>query len=194
MTDLGTPRLSAEVAASVMIYIDDVNDSPPTFDSASYTADVVLPTYQDVVVITLHADDPDLDNEIAYSFVNPDSAEHFSIGATSGIIRVANVIGLSDDHELVVRASDGVHTTDVQVHVRTRVLSTNALHLEDTLHFSRESYHAHIAENSTTGVRDLLLLQAVGQDLAEPLHYRILNPCGMFEVGETSGNNEYCTL
>ena len=188
MTDLGSPRLSAELAASVVIFVDDVNDSPPVFDHNSYTTDLVLPTYEDVVVISLRATDEDLDNIITYSFTSENDEEHFRIDPSSGVVRVSNVIGLNDDHEVHVRASDGVHATNVTVHIHSRLLITGAEDGGDEyLHFSRMSYIAHISENSNVGERDLLILQAVGQALEEPLYYQILNPCGMFEMGITSG-------
>ena len=189
VSDLGTPRLSAEISARVVIYVDDINDSPPVFDNSSYDANLALPTYQDVVVLSVHATDQDLDNVITYSFVHSNGGEQFSIDSLTGLIRVANVVGLSDHHDLVVRASDSLHDADVEVHIHTRVLNSDVIVVDDKdmLHFSRDFYHAHIAENSTSGVRDLLLLQAVGLSLEEPVHYQILNPCGMFNVGETTG-------
>jgi len=59
VSDLGKPRLSSEGVAQVRIAVLDVNDCPPVFLKSEYNATLLLPTYQDVAVLTVKATDPD---------------------------------------------------------------------------------------------------------------------------------------
>ena len=57
--DLGRPRLTAQAAARVVIYVTDVNDSPPMFPHKIFNETLLLPTYKDVLVANLNATDKD---------------------------------------------------------------------------------------------------------------------------------------
>ena len=42
-----------------MIYVTDVNDSPPMFPQKIFNQTLLLPTYKDVLVVNLNATDRD---------------------------------------------------------------------------------------------------------------------------------------
>ena len=56
---MGRPRLTAQAAARVVIYVTDVNDSPPMFPKKVFNQTLLLPTYKDVLVVNLNATDRD---------------------------------------------------------------------------------------------------------------------------------------
>ncbi|KAA8594619.1 hypothetical protein FQN60_011754 [Etheostoma spectabile] len=57
---------------------------------------------------------------------------------------------------------------------------------ESKLKFTRESYKAHIQENLSEK-KTLAVIAAVGNQVNEPLFYKILNPDSRFEISRTSG-------
>lgn len=87
---MGKPRLSSELAAKVQISIADVNDCPPVFTQSSYNVTLLLPTYQNVVVIQVNSTDRDGSSDnttLRYEFAedcNDDGV--FAINTISGII------------------------------------------------------------------------------------------------------------
>lgn len=54
VSDLGKPRLSSEKLARVFINVIDVNDSPPIFSQKEYNTTILIPTYNNVVVIEVN--------------------------------------------------------------------------------------------------------------------------------------------
>lgn len=90
MSDLGKPRLSSETVAEVRINVTDVNDCPPIFAQNIYNVTLLLPTYQNVVVVQVKATDRDSsssNNSLQYEFTddsNPDSV--FAIDSCTGVI------------------------------------------------------------------------------------------------------------
>ena len=182
VSDLGSPRRSAEVAANVIIHIADVNDSPPEFVEPLYEAKLLLPTYKDVAVVSVNAVDRDSDvnSELTYSISGGDEDKYFRINEKSGAITVRRPTGLHYSYELTVSVTDGTFTNICMVKIS----------VEDTqaagLHFSRPLYEAHVVENRTAE-EQVTVVTAVGHALNEHLAFSILNPTIMFQMGTTSG-------
>lgn len=95
VSDLGKPRLSSEIAAKVQINVIDVNDCPPIFTQNEYNVTLLLPTYENVVVLQVNATDRDVSNTstngtndtLRYE-LNKDTNKDgvFSINSRTGII------------------------------------------------------------------------------------------------------------
>lgn len=90
VTDLGKPRLSSEIAARVQIAVIDVNDCPPIFSQSEYNVSLLLPTYQNVVVLQVNAtdrDDSNANSTLLYE-INEDTNKDgvFVIDRRTGII------------------------------------------------------------------------------------------------------------
>lgn len=91
VTDLGKPRLSSELAAKVQITVIDVNDCPPVFTQPEYKVSLLLPTYQNVVVLQVNATDRDDGNnsstQLLYD-INDDTNKDgvFVIDSRTGMI------------------------------------------------------------------------------------------------------------
>ncbi|XP_069487651.1 protocadherin Fat 1 isoform X1 [Ambystoma mexicanum] len=180
--DLGNPRLFAEHAANVTIYVIDINDCPPVFSQELYETSLLLPTYKGVQVITVNATDEDSRafSELLYSITDGNIGERFSIDSKSGTISVCNTTQLRSRYELTVRASDGrfSSTTFVKIHVKESK--------ESQLKFTQHTYNAVVQENSTQA-KMIAIITSVGSHINEPLFFRILNPDVRFRMSRTSG-------
>ncbi|XP_015744320.1 protocadherin Fat 1 isoform X1 [Python bivittatus] len=180
--DMGIPRLSAESAANVTIYVIDINDCPPVFSRDLYEATVLVPTYKGVKVVTVNADDPDSEafSQLLYSITEGNIGEKFSINSRTGWITVQNTTQLRSRYELTIRASDGrfSSTTSVKINVKESKASQ--------LKFTHSSYNAVVQENSTE-IRTIAVITALGNQINEPLFYQILNPDSQFKISYTSG-------
>ncbi|XP_071951311.1 protocadherin Fat 1-like isoform X2 [Antedon mediterranea] len=180
--DSGEPQLQCINPVDVLVTIVDINDSPPVFDKNVYDTLLVLPTYKDVAVVTVHATDADTASitSLEYSITAGDPEKRFSINSLTGTITVVNTTNLMRNYVLTVTVSDGMNkgTTEVRISVQQA--------LESELRFAKDSYSAAIIENDPT-IKILALVSAVGNALNEPLEYRILNPDKMFNISKTSG-------
>lgn len=180
--DLGMPRLFAETAANVTIEVIDVNDCSPFFSQPLYEATVVMPTYKGVEVTQVNATDADSgpNSRLLYSISEGNIGDKFKIDPTSGIISIQNVTQLRSRYELKVRVSDGRTATVATVKINVKE------NKESKLKFTKESYNAYVPENSKEK-KILAVVAAVGNQVNEPLFYRILNPDSRFEISRTSG-------
>ncbi|XP_078601386.1 protocadherin Fat 1-like isoform X2 [Branchiostoma floridae x Branchiostoma japonicum] len=182
VSDTGNPPLKAENPANVTIKVLDVNDSPPTCTQDIYEATLLLPTYKDVAIVTVEAEDADTEanTQLSYVLTMGNEDKKFSINKDTGVITIVNTTGLFDRYELSVRVGDGKFHTSciIRIEVKRTVMSG--------LRFTEESYFSEVTENSTE-VKTVAIVTAVGNLLNEPLEYKILNPNNMFEVSPTSG-------
>ncbi|XP_074848983.1 protocadherin Fat 1 isoform X2 [Carettochelys insculpta] len=180
--DMGTPRLFAEYAANVTIYVIDINDCPPVFSKDLYEASLLVPTYKKVKVITVNATDADSGpfSQLIYSITEGNIGDKFSIDPKTGIVTVQNTTQLRSRYELTVRASDGrfASTAAVKINVKESKASQ--------LKFTQSSYSAVVRENSTEA-KTIAVITAVGNQINKPLFYHILNPDSRFKISYTSG-------
>ncbi|XP_057698824.1 protocadherin Fat 1a isoform X1 [Corythoichthys intestinalis] len=180
--DLGAPRLFAETAANVTVEVVDVNDCPPVFGRDVYEAVVALPTYRGVEVVKVDAADPDTgpDAKLLFSISEGNIGVKFKMDANTGVLSIQNVTQLRSRYELKVRVSDGrfASVAAVKIHLKENK--------DGKVEFTRESYRASVLENLTEK-KTLEVIAAVGNQVNEPLFYKILNPDKHFEIGRTSG-------
>ncbi|XP_072318668.1 protocadherin Fat 1a [Eucyclogobius newberryi] len=180
--DLGMPRLFAEKAANITIEVIDVNDCAPVFSEERYEATVIVPTYKGVEVIRVNATDADSkpNARLLFSITDGNIGDKFKIDPTAGMISIQNVTQLRSRYELTVRVSDG----------RTAAVATVKINVkenkESKLKFTKESYKSHVEENSKEK-KTLAIIAAVGNQVNEPLFYKILNPDNRFKISHTSG-------
>uniref|UniRef100_A0A665T5P9 FAT atypical cadherin 1a n=1 Tax=Echeneis naucrates TaxID=173247 RepID=A0A665T5P9_ECHNA len=180
--DLGMPRLFAETAANVTVEVTDVNDCSPVFSQELYETTVIVPTYKGVEVIKMNATDSDSspNSKLLFSISEGNIGEKFKMDPVTGIMTVQNVTQLRSRYELKVRVSDGRFATVATVKINVKE------NKESKLKFTRESYKAHIQENSSKK-RTLAVIAVVGNQVNEPLFYKILNPDSRFKISRTSG-------
>nr|XP_033799788.1 protocadherin Fat 1 isoform X2 [Geotrypetes seraphini] len=180
--DMGTPRLFAEHAANVTLYVIDINDCPPLFSKELYEASLLIPTYKGVKVITVNATDDDsrVFSELIYSITEGNIGEKFSIHPKSGSITVQNTTQLRSRYELTIRASDGRFASTAYIKINVKESR------ESQIKFTQSSYTAFVQENSTEA-KTIAIITAVGTPINEPLFYHILNPDNRFKISHTSG-------
>ncbi|KAG8592191.1 hypothetical protein GDO81_000433 [Engystomops pustulosus] len=180
--DMGYPKLFAEHAANVTIYVVDINDCAPVFSQEVYEASILIPTYKGVRVITVNATDDDSGSfsEIMYSIVEGNIGDKFAIDHLSGVITVQSTSPLRSRYELTIRASDGRFSTLAYVKINVKESK------ESLLKFTQRTYSAVVQENATQ-IKTLTVISAIGNRINEPLFFRILNPDIRFKIGHTSG-------
>uniref|UniRef100_A0A8C3V4R9 FAT atypical cadherin 1 n=1 Tax=Catharus ustulatus TaxID=91951 RepID=A0A8C3V4R9_CATUS len=180
--DTGIPRLYAEYAANVTIYVIDINDCPPVFSRELYETSILVPTYKGVKVISVNATDADsgIFSQLIYSIIEGNIGEKFSINPKTGDITVQNTTQLRSRYELTVRASDGrfASTASIKINVKESKASQ--------LKFTQSSYSATVPENSTEA-KTIAVVTAIGNQINKPLFYHILNPDNRFKISQTSG-------
>ncbi|KAM3624275.1 uncharacterized protein V6R79_021361 [Siganus canaliculatus] len=180
--DLGMPRLFAEAAANVTVEVIDVNDCSPVFSQELYETNVKVPTYKGVEVIKINATDSDSgpNSKLLFSISEGNIGDKFKMDPLTGIISIQNVTQLRSRYELKVRVSDGRFATVATVKINVKE------NRESKLKFTQESYKAYVLENSSDK-KTLAVIAAVGNQVNEPLFYRILNPDSRFQISRTSG-------
>ncbi|XP_063314156.1 protocadherin Fat 1 isoform X2 [Pelobates fuscus] len=180
--DMGYPRLFAEHAANVTIYVIDINDCPPVFAKDIYEASILIPTYKQLRVITVNATDDDSGpfSQLIYTITEGNIGEKFAIDPLKGIITVQNTSPLRSRYELTVRASDGKFFSLAPVKINVKESK------ESSLKFTQNTYTGEVEENSSQ-VKTLTIITPVGNRINEPLFFNIINPDARFKITHTSG-------
>ncbi|XP_055371961.1 fat-like cadherin-related tumor suppressor homolog [Condylostylus longicornis] len=182
VTDLGKPRLSSDLTARVIIVVTDVNDCAPVFDKTEYNVTLLLPTYQNVVLLQVNATDPDSseNSTLRYDIIEGNTGGAFAIDSKNGIITTRDVERMEPLYKLHVRASDGKYSKVVNVNIKVDNSENSGLK------FQRSVYEGSISENSTK-ITAVTVVNVLGAALNEHIEFRILNPTDMFRIGLTSG-------
>uniref|UniRef100_A0A3Q1HDZ9 Cadherin domain-containing protein n=1 Tax=Acanthochromis polyacanthus TaxID=80966 RepID=A0A3Q1HDZ9_9TELE len=156
--DLGMPRLFAETAANVTIEVVDVNDCSPVFSQELYETTVIVPTYKGVEVIQVNATDSDSGPNSKLLF----SVSEGNIGDKFKMDPITGIISIQNVTQLRSRYELKVRVSDG----RFAAVATVKINVK---------------ENKGT------IIAAVGNQVNEPLFYKILNPDSRFEISRTSG-------
>ncbi|XP_033631597.1 protocadherin Fat 1-like isoform X4 [Asterias rubens] len=180
--DSGVPVLFAASPAHVTINIIDINDSPPEFVQDTFRAEILLPTFKGVTVLTVKAVDLDTVSisHLEYSIIKGNQGKEFAIDGTTGVVTVNDGSDIQGRYEIGVRVTDGLYYGHAEVVIRAKPRSSSELR------FASDDIYAVIQENDTV-VRDIAFLNVLGNGLNEPLRYSILNPNGKFHIRPTSG-------
>ena len=108
---LGTEVLSASV--TVTVSLTDINDNPPVFTEASYTASVAENIGSSQSVTTVAATDADsgVNDDVTYTITSGSGTAQFTIHSTSGVVSTSSTqtldYELTSTYQLVVKATDG---------------------------------------------------------------------------------------
>jgi cadherin EGF LAG seven-pass G-type receptor 1 len=187
--DKGSPPLTSTVTISVRV--EDVNDSPPVFDSNRIVLYIAENSPIGSTVGEIRAKDADegVNSEIHYSVVGGDDASAFSLVARPGS-GAAELITMTElDYEsshkrydLVVRAESPPLRNDVHVEVHVTDINDNAPQLRD-FHVVFNNFKncfpsGHIGK-----------VPAFDADVTDKLRYRIIsgNNANLVQLNETTG-------
>ncbi|XP_003464523.3 protocadherin Fat 2 isoform X2 [Cavia porcellus] len=176
--DQGSPILFAPRPAKVIIYVRDVNDSPPRFAEQIYEAAVVGPIHFGMELLTVRASDED--SEVTYSIKTGNTDDAVAIDPVTGCISVLNPAALGASRKLTIRASDGLYQDTALVKISlTQVL-------DKSLQFDQEVYRTKVKENLPDR-KALVILGAHGHHLNDTLSYALLNGTDLFHVVRSAG-------
>ncbi|KAJ8410896.1 hypothetical protein AAFF_G00188530 [Aldrovandia affinis] len=181
-TDGGGLFCRAEIALSLL----DVNDNPPAFSAAHYTASVYENTATKALLTRLQANDPDegVNRKVVYSLV--DSADgFFSIDKSSGIVVLEKLLDreLQPSYNVTVQASDQGAAVKLSslVNLTITVLDVN----DNPPVFERRDYLATVPEDVALGM-EVLRVYAASKDIGTnaEIYYSIRsgNERGNFQI------------
>uniref|UniRef100_A0A8C0H1Q3 FAT atypical cadherin 2 n=1 Tax=Chelonoidis abingdonii TaxID=106734 RepID=A0A8C0H1Q3_CHEAB len=176
--DRSNPCLSASMPAKVIVYVKDVNDSPPVFLNDTYELSVWLPAHPGMELLAVQAEDAD--SEVTYSIAEGNLDNAFCIHPLTGLISVLNATLLGSYRELTVRAGDGSYKSMALVRINLIEAQVTALK------FDQDRYTATVLENATEQ-ETLIVLGVRGNQLNEPLFYSLLNGTEKFKMIQSSG-------
>lgn len=187
--DRGSPALSSSVP--VKIRIEDINDSPPAFDSDKIVLYIPENSPIGSTVGEIHAKDPDegANAMVQYTIIGGDDSQSFTLVTRPGSEK-AELLTMTDlDYEsskkkfdLIIRASSPPLRSDAHVEVVVTDVNDNAPVLKDF----------HVLFNN---FRDCFPTGPIGRipafdaDVSDRLHYRILsgNNANLVALNETTG-------
>ncbi|XP_013421944.1 cadherin EGF LAG seven-pass G-type receptor 2-like isoform X1 [Lingula anatina] len=191
--DNGRPQKSG--TTSLTVYVQDVNDHAPVFESTSYAREVPETTSIGSPVITVRATDEDFgDNaKIAYSILNPSGPnDAFRINPTTGIITTR----LRLDRERTSRYTINVQATD-QGSVSDRKSTTTEVEItvkdqnDNSPQFSQSSYQFEVEENTSPSTDPIIgQIQATDRDEGtnSQIQYSITGSnTGAFSIDSNNG-------
>ncbi|ETE70709.1 hypothetical protein L345_03479, partial [Ophiophagus hannah] len=188
--DGATPApVSRSSVASLVIFVNDINDHPPVFGQSVYQVNISEEVPPGSYVQGLSATDHDsgLNANLKYSIVSGNELGWFCISEHSGLVTTKSVdtvmatslLGISGqdmaasgglDREIVSQVVLNISARDqgVQPKISFAKLVVNILDVNDEKpQFSKpDGYHVSIAENTPPGT-ELLVLTAVDGDLGD---------------------------
>ncbi|RUS73770.1 hypothetical protein EGW08_018463, partial [Elysia chlorotica] len=182
--DKGQPELQAQNAAKVTVYVIDVNDCPPRFTEQSYQVLLLLPTYPQVRLLTVEAEDLDSqeanDKPLRFSLPSGNEEEVFSLDDVTGVLAVKNDKPKANSYRLGVAVTDGKFTMTSWIEVTVQQAG------ESTIKFTQDRYFASVPENKPTQSQ-LVIIQPVSLERGRHLTFTLLNNHEYFSVSRTSG-------
>ncbi|XP_058048914.1 protocadherin Fat 4 isoform X2 [Ahaetulla prasina] len=181
--------VSRSSVASLVIFVNDINDHPPVFGQSVYQVNISEEVPPGSYVQSLSATDHDsgLNANLKYSIVSGNELGWFCISEHSGLVTTksadtamsTSLLGISGqgmaasgglDREIVSQVMLNISARDqgVQPKVSFAKLVVNILDVNDEKpQFSKpHGYHVSIAENTPLGT-ELLVLTAVDGDLGD---------------------------
>ncbi|XP_072387451.1 protocadherin-like wing polarity protein stan isoform X2 [Diabrotica undecimpunctata] len=187
--DRGSPTLSSSVPVSIRI--DDVNDSPPAFDSDKIVLYIPENSPIGSTVGEIYAKDPDegVNAIVQYSIIGGEDAQSFSLVTRPGSEKAELLTMIELDYEspkkkydLIVRAASPPLRSDAHVEIVVTDVNDNAPVLKDF-----QVMFNNFRDFFPTG--SIGKIPAYDADVSDKLHYRILsgNNANLVALNETTG-------
>uniref|UniRef100_A0A3Q2TJN6 FAT atypical cadherin 3 n=1 Tax=Fundulus heteroclitus TaxID=8078 RepID=A0A3Q2TJN6_FUNHE len=169
----------AKSEVDVDIVVLDVNDNPPLFQNASYSAVLSENSMIGTSVLQVFAPDQDSENNgvVTYQILSDiyNSTDYFQIDSSRGLVFTSRMLDyeLMQRHNFIVRATDsGDPALSTDVSVTVVVTDTN----DNPPNFSQAVYEAFVSDLAPRG-HFVTCLQASDADIcdAQRLRYSILS-------------------
>uniref|UniRef100_A0A8C4ZNB4 FAT atypical cadherin 3b n=1 Tax=Gadus morhua TaxID=8049 RepID=A0A8C4ZNB4_GADMO len=173
------PQTGARSEVDVDVAVLDVNDNPPLFGNASYSATLPENAMTGTTVLKVSAQDQDSEQNAAVSYqIVADlynSTDYFSVDNATGAVVTARMLDfeLVQRYDFIVRATDGGDPAlGSDVSVTVTVTDTN----DNPPDFSQPLYEAYVSELAPRG-HFVTCVQASDADVcdADKLRYSIVS-------------------
>ena len=184
--------LASMPSHNITIIVTDVNDNPPIFTMAPYTASVVEGSSTGTLVVTVQATDADsgLFGQVQYS-IGTDVTDVFTINETSGAISINGNTDREgvDSYTFTVQASDSGSTTALTAVTTVTVTITDIN--DNSPVFGQSVYQDSVRED--VGIpNQLFTVTATDADQADSpnaqISYSIADGFGIFEIDDVTGS------
>ncbi|CAL8269031.1 unnamed protein product [Boreogadus saida] len=164
VSDNGHPTARSSFA-SLMIFVNDINDHPPIFQEAQYRVDISedIPTGSYIKGVSATDGDSGQNANLRYSLVSGNARGWFSISENSGLVTSAAPLDREEASHIMLNIS--AKDQGLQPKISYTQLLVNITDVNDQVPtFAQRSYHVTLAEHAPAG-SELLLLTASDDDL-----------------------------
>lgn len=164
VSDNGRPTARSSFA-SLVIFVNDINDHPPIFQEAVYRVDISEDVPKSSYVKGVSATDGDSGQNanLRYSLVSGNNLGWFAISENSGLVTSAAPLDRETASQVVLNIS--AKDQGLQPKISYTTLVVNITDVNDQVPaFSQSVYHVSLVEHSPAG-SELLQLSALDTDL-----------------------------
>lgn len=164
VSDNGKPAARSSFA-SLVIFVNDINDHPPIFQEAVYRVDISEDVPKGSYIKGVSATDGDSGQNanLRYSLVSGNSLGWFAISENSGLVTSAAILDRETTSEIILNIS--AKDQGLQPKISYTTLIVNITDVNDQVPtFTQNMYHISPVEHSPAG-SELLLLSAIDTDL-----------------------------
>ncbi|RXM31136.1 Protocadherin Fat 4 [Acipenser ruthenus] len=164
VSDNGSP-VARSSFASLVIFVNDINDHPPVFQESLYRVDISEDVPKGSYIKGVSATDGDSGQNanLRYSIVSGNSLGWFDISENSGLVTSAALLDREIASEIVLNIS--AKDQGVQPKISYTKLIVSITDVNDQLPtFMQSLYHISVTENSPPGT-EILVLSATDNDL-----------------------------
>ncbi|MCJ8739590.1 hypothetical protein PDJAM_G00048940 [Pangasius djambal] len=164
VSDNGKP-VARSSFASLVIFVNDINDHPPIFQEAVYRVDISEDVPKGSYIKGVSATDGDSGQNanLRYSLVSGNSLGWFAISENSGLVTSTAILDRETASEIILNIS--AKDQGLQPKISYTTLIVNITDVNDQVPmFTQNMYHISPVEHSTAG-SELLQLSAIDTDL-----------------------------
>lgn len=164
VSDNGRP-VARSSFASLVIYVNDINDHPPVFQEAVYRVDISedIPKGSYIKGVSATDGDSGQNANLRYSLVSGNSLGWFTISENSGLVTSAAALDREMASEIVLNIS--AKDQGLQPKISYTKLIVNIADVNDQVPtFTQSTYHVSLVEHSPSGT-ELVVLSATDSDL-----------------------------
>uniref|UniRef100_A0A8C7NGT1 Protocadherin Fat 4 n=1 Tax=Oncorhynchus mykiss TaxID=8022 RepID=A0A8C7NGT1_ONCMY len=164
VSDNGKPMARSSFA-SLVIFVNDINDHPPIFQEVMYRVDISedIPKGSYIKGVSATDGDSGQNANLRYSLVSGNGLGWFAISENSGLVTSAALLDREVASEIVLNIS--AKDQGLQPKISYTKLIVNITDVNDQVPtFTQSTYHVSLVEHSPAGA-ELLVLSASDDDL-----------------------------